>query len=113
MAATDGNLGAKFYYLRNILHDWPDAEAVTILRNVAAAMAPHSRVLVDDIVLPERGVHRYAAALDISMMAVMGSRERTGEQWEAVVEAAGLRVLGRWIYDEVMGGAVQELGLRP
>ena len=32
--------------LRLIIHDWADAEASTILRNVRKAMAPHSRVLI-------------------------------------------------------------------
>ena len=32
--------------LRHIIHDWPDAEALAILRNVRKAMAPHSRVLL-------------------------------------------------------------------
>ena len=45
------------------------------------------------------------------MMAAMGSRERTREQWEALVHEAGLRGLGSWTYDEVMGEAVQMLGL--
>ena len=32
--------------LRHIIHDWPDAEALAILRNVRKSMAPHSRVLL-------------------------------------------------------------------
>ena len=35
-----------FTQLRNIIHDWPDAEAAIILRNVRNAMAPHSRLLI-------------------------------------------------------------------
>jgi hypothetical protein len=34
------------HQLRNILHDWPDAEATTILCNIREAMGPNSRVLV-------------------------------------------------------------------
>ena len=45
------------------------------------------------------------------MMAVMGSRERTGLQWEMLVGAAGLRIVERWTYDKVMGGSVQALGI--
>ncbi|KAH7912333.1 O-methyltransferase-domain-containing protein [Hygrophoropsis aurantiaca] len=43
--------GQDVYYLRNIIHDWPDVEATTILRNVQQAMAPHSRLLIEGFVL--------------------------------------------------------------
>ena len=32
--------------LRLIIHDWTDEDAMTILRNVRKAMAPHSRILI-------------------------------------------------------------------
>ena len=32
--------------LRNIIHNWPDAEAAVILKNTRNAMAPHSRLLI-------------------------------------------------------------------
>ncbi|KAG1860308.1 hypothetical protein DFJ58DRAFT_839992 [Suillus subalutaceus] len=38
--------GKDVYYLRHILHDWPDAEATMILRNVRKAMGPNSVVLI-------------------------------------------------------------------
>ncbi|KAG6372999.1 S-adenosyl-L-methionine-dependent methyltransferase [Boletus reticuloceps] len=43
--------GQDVYYLRNIIHDWPDAEAIVIMRNVRSAMAPHSRLLIHDYML--------------------------------------------------------------
>lgn len=43
--------GAKFYYLRRILHDWPDAEFLTILANLKEAMQSDSKVLIDEGVL--------------------------------------------------------------
>jgi len=42
--------GASIYILSNILHDWPDKEAVQILNHIVAAMAPTSRLLVIEIV---------------------------------------------------------------
>ncbi|KAF8579388.1 S-adenosyl-L-methionine-dependent methyltransferase [Ramaria rubella] len=43
--------GASIYILSNILHDWPDKEALTILNHIAAAMVPSSRLLVIEIVI--------------------------------------------------------------
>ena len=38
--------------LRKIIHDWPDSEAAAILKNVASAMTPHSRLLIGVFVYP-------------------------------------------------------------
>jgi hypothetical protein len=38
---------AKFYYLRNILHDHTDASCDIILGHIKAAMEPGSVLLVD------------------------------------------------------------------
>jgi hypothetical protein len=32
--------------LANVLHDWPDAEATTILQNIRKVMGQNSRVLI-------------------------------------------------------------------
>ncbi|KAF7924948.1 uncharacterized protein EAE98_007036 [Botrytis deweyae] len=84
---------AKFYYLRNILHDWPDDKAVIILRNLIPALGPDSRILIDDMVLPNENVHWQAAQLDLTMMSALGSKERTEEQWRSLIDAAGLKIL--------------------
>ncbi|KAF8579301.1 S-adenosyl-L-methionine-dependent methyltransferase [Ramaria rubella] len=43
--------GAIIYILANVLHDWPDKEASTILNHIADAMAPNSRLLVLEVVI--------------------------------------------------------------
>lgn len=42
--------GAAVYILSNILHDWPDKEALNILSNIAKAMTTESRLLICEIV---------------------------------------------------------------
>lgn len=54
--------GKDIYYLRNIIHDWPDDEALLILRNVREALGPNSRVLIHDYVL--RGLSRKQAQIE-------------------------------------------------
>ncbi|KAG1748289.1 O-methyltransferase-domain-containing protein [Suillus paluster] len=57
--------GKDVYYLRNIIHDWPDVESTVILRNIRQAMGPNSRVLIHDCVLfrtlqePGTGVNEF------------------------------------------------------
>ncbi|KAI5863833.1 S-adenosyl-L-methionine-dependent methyltransferase [Durotheca rogersii] len=85
--------GARFYYLRHVLHDWPDARCLDILRQLRPALGPRSHVLLDEAVLPDAGVSREAATLDLLMMTSLGARERTRAQWRALLDAAGLRIL--------------------
>ncbi|OQE46328.1 hypothetical protein PENCOP_c001G00779 [Penicillium coprophilum] len=84
-------IGAKFYYLRRIMHDWPDEKAAKILHNIRAAMNPDSRILIDDAVLPDTGANWQSTVADLSMMTFAG-KERTKHQWESLAASAGLRV---------------------
>ncbi|KAJ5650816.1 uncharacterized protein N7484_004539 [Penicillium longicatenatum] len=83
---------AKFYYLRRIMHDWPDKEAASILQNIGSVMASDARILIDDVVLPDTGAHWQATMADLSMMFAFGGKERSKKQWDSLAECAGLRV---------------------
>ncbi|KAL4809458.1 O-methyltransferase-domain-containing protein [Aspergillus unguis] len=84
--------GAKFYYLRRILHNWPDNDCVQILRNLRFSMAKDSRILIDDAVVPETNAPWQPALADLAMMIMMGGKERTRTQWAMLAEQAGLRI---------------------
>ncbi|PVH95258.1 S-adenosyl-L-methionine-dependent methyltransferase [Periconia macrospinosa] len=92
--------GARAYYLRNIIHDWPDEQAVAILKNQISAMSEDSVVLIDDMVLPEKGSPWRATQLDMAMMATLAAWERSETQWYALLEKAGLEIVKIWKYTE-------------
>ena len=80
-----------------ILHDWPDAEAIIILQQLAAAMNPKSsRLLIMDTVLPIPGsvpvsVERIVRVRDMTMMEIFNSKERELESWISLLAAADKR----------------------
>lgn len=90
--------GADVYLLRMILHDWPDAEAITILQQIVASMNPvSSRLLIMDTVLPVPGsvpvsVERIVRVRDLSMMQAFNSKERDLEDWIVLLHAANERL---------------------
>ncbi|KAK1831000.1 S-adenosyl-L-methionine-dependent methyltransferase [Podospora conica] len=89
--------GAYLYYTRLVLHDWPDERCRTLLRATAAAMTPgFSRILLNETIIPEKDCPALLAAADITMMSLLAGMERTREQWVALVESAGLRVVKIW-----------------
>ncbi|KAG1864887.1 S-adenosyl-L-methionine-dependent methyltransferase [Suillus subluteus] len=115
-------VGKDVYYLRHILHNWPDAEATTILRNIRKAMRPNSRVLIHDCVIfhtlqrpsvgtnglnvaPEPMLPNFGAGshntyqTDLTMWFIFNSKERTLEELEIIGAAAGLALTQ--VYDLV------------
>ncbi|OTA52352.1 S-adenosyl-L-methionine-dependent methyltransferase [Hypoxylon sp. EC38] len=89
---------ARFYYLRGIMHDWPDDKCIVILKNLISAMGTDSQILIDEMVLPNVGVPWEAATIDLTMMASLGSRERTQQEWHDLLDAAGLRTMNVYTY---------------
>jgi len=89
---------AKYYYLAHVLHDWPDHKSREILRNTKSAMGKDSVILIDEMVLPDVGVHSNVTSIDMSMMCVLASRERTQSEWDALFASEGLKRLGTWAY---------------
>ena len=47
--------GASVYFLRAVLHNWPDASCVEILRNQIPALAPGAKIITQDPVMHEPG----------------------------------------------------------
>ncbi len=98
---TDISLGARVYYFRRILHDWDDKSCRRILRNQMSAMdKQYSRLLINDLVLPDVGVTMHAAGMDVYMMALLCGMERTRSQWNELLDSVGLKVNGIWTLGE-------------
>ncbi|PWI72142.1 O-methyltransferase [Purpureocillium lilacinum] len=94
--------GARFYYMRTVLHDWDEENSIKILKNTAAAMTADSQLLIDEMVLPNKDVHWWSACLDLHMYTMLNALERTVDQWHDLLGKAGLKLvdirteLDRW-----------------
>ena len=98
--------GAKVYYLRTVLHDWPDAECGTILKHLRDAMAEDSVIVIDESVIPAKGASIAQMNFDITMLAAAGAMERSEGQWRELLESVGLRIRDIWIYDKGMNNGL-------
>ncbi|KAK0513495.1 hypothetical protein JMJ35_004481 [Cladonia borealis] len=86
--------GARFYYFRNVFHNWSDKKCAEILRNLVPAMDPeYSTLLIDDFVLPTKDTQLRGALSDILMMVTVDALERTSRQYEELLRAAGLKIV--------------------
>lgn len=81
--------GGDVYFMKTILHDWEDAEALKILQNIAQKMRPESRLLLVEAILPERCSKDFTFLMDLQMLIQLGGRERTREEFAALLEKTG------------------------
>ena len=82
-------LGGDVYLLSRVLHDWDDEDALTILRNVRAAMDEGARLLVLERLIPPGDDFHFGKLFDLVMLVVLGGRDRTEDEYRALLGAAG------------------------
>jgi predicted O-methyltransferase YrrM len=86
--------GGDAYVLKDIVHDWDDDRAMTILRNCRRVMTHArpgtTRVLVIEKVIPPGNASFPGKLTDITMLLVARGRERTAKEYEALLTEAGL-----------------------
>lgn len=90
---------AHVYFLRMIIHDWPDKEALVILRHLRDVVErnPAARIVFMDTVLPQPGtttaLHEQRLRVrDLMMRQVFNSKEREMEEWKVLLDQAGLKL---------------------
>jgi hypothetical protein len=84
--------GGDTYVLSTVLHDWDDKGAGAILRNVRGAAPDHARVLIVDAVIQPGNEPDGEKWLDLLMLVLLRGRERTEEEWRALLAGAGFRL---------------------
>jgi hypothetical protein len=83
---------ADVYLLRQILHDWPDAEAITILKNLVMSMKPRAKIIIMDQVVPPPGLlpnsqEKAARTIDLVVMSHFNGKQRDMDDWKKVFAA--------------------------
>ena len=84
--------GGDAYTMKLIIHDWPDEQAVAILRNVHAAAGGDATVLLIEMVLPDHDRDFPGNWADLEMLLLGSSRERTAAEYRNLLGRAGLRM---------------------
>ena len=80
------------YLLKMVLHDWDDEQCVTILNRCREAMEPGGRVVIIEMIMGDPQTPGFAALMDLHMlMASPFGRERTLDEFDNLLQAAGLQ----------------------
>lgn len=89
--------GAAAYFMHNVLHDWTDEKATSILKTVAGAMEKgYSRLLIHESLISAVKPLARVTTSDITMMACLSAQERDEGEWRKLIENAGLKVVKIW-----------------
>jgi len=86
--------GGEAYVLKSITHDWSDEEVGRILASIRRAAAPGASVLIVERELGSPNQDLEAKLSDLNMLVLPGGRERTEEEFAALLSGAGLRYAG-------------------
>jgi hypothetical protein len=85
---------ADVYLLKAIIHDWPDAESLRILRTIRAAAQPDARLLLVERILGGPNEDLDGKLSDLHMLVMPGGLERTLDEWRELLDAAGWTLVG-------------------
>ncbi|KAF2672737.1 S-adenosyl-L-methionine-dependent methyltransferase [Microthyrium microscopicum] len=95
--------GAEVYFMKHILHDWSDPWAAKIIQQLTAAMKPGSKLILCEGVLPPADkapapIVRLLSALDMQMLVALNAKERTVEDWQALLKLADERLVFKGVH---------------
>ena len=98
---------ADAYMLKRILHDWDDAECLQILSAMQRAAPKQARVLIVEQVVPGPDTSHFSKLFDVHMLVWGSGRERTGEEYAALLERSGWKYRQTWYPPSKMLGIVE------
>jgi hypothetical protein len=78
--------GADGYLLKGVIHDWPDVDAVIILRNTRRAIRPDGTLLLIENLAD---LASNTSGLMALLMLVIGGHERTQAEFRAILATTG------------------------
>lgn len=81
--------GGDLYFMKHIIHDWADDRALQLLRNIRAAIPENGTLVLAEAVLDDTAAPHLGKLLDIEMIAFVGGKERTAEEFRELLASAG------------------------
>ncbi|KKY19905.1 putative o-methyltransferase-like protein [Phaeomoniella chlamydospora] len=89
---------AHVYLMRRVMHDYYTPVCIKILKSVVPAMGPDSRLIICDMLLPDRvevGGPMEPYWLDFSLLCISGI-EKTLKEFNEIFDAVGLELVKVW-----------------
>jgi SAM-dependent methyltransferase len=81
--------GGDGYVLKSFINNWEDDDAVKVLNNCRRAMNPGGKLIVIEPVLLPANEPDYGKLMDLQLLVLQKSRERTKEDFENLLRLSG------------------------
>ncbi|WP_289994323.1 methyltransferase [Photorhabdus laumondii] len=91
--------GYDLYILKNVLHNWPDNDAISILKNCREAMDNNATLLI--ITLMKKPQSLVVKSVDILMDMLFSAKQRYLSEFEGIANQAGLVIRHYKDLDEI------------
>jgi O-methyltransferase domain/Dimerisation domain len=82
---------ADLYIMSNVLIDWDDDKAVTILKNIRSSMSRESKLLVMDVIIPTGDVSHFSKWEDLFEVILGSGRSRTAADFSRIFQQANFQ----------------------
>jgi hypothetical protein len=86
--------GADAYMMKSIVHGFNQERALVILENIRRNIQPQGRLLLVEFVIPPGNTPSIGKLSDLQMLVMAGGRERTREEFQGLLGAAGFTLGG-------------------
>jgi hypothetical protein len=80
------------YIMKHIIHDWDDAHAVRILKNIHTAAAPDAHLFLIESAMTTGNEPHFAKIVDLEMLLLPGGCERTELEYRDLLAQAGFKL---------------------
>ena len=77
------------YLMMEVIHDWGDEDAISILKAIRRAAPSHAKLLLLEQIIPDHPGPHWTKTLDIHMLAFFGGCQRTQLEYGHLLAHAG------------------------
>jgi hypothetical protein len=84
--------GCRAYLMKSVIHDWADDRALQILSNCRRVIPANGALLLVELGLSEPNQPSNGKLIDLVMLVLTGGKERTTEEYAALLQRAGFRL---------------------
>jgi hypothetical protein len=95
------------YFMKMILHDWNDKECLKILLNIQRAAPTQARLFIVEHVVPGPETPHFSKLFDIHMLCALTGKERTEEEYLALLKQAGFKHIRTYFPPSRMMGVIE------
>lgn len=98
---------ADAYFMKMILHDWDDKECLKILSTIQRAAPTGARLFIVEHVVPGPETPHFSKLFDIHMLCALTGKERTEEEYLALLKQAGFKHIQTYFPQSRIMGVIE------